>query len=232
MPWASRPAALSCSAASRAGSRIGAPLPVEGAGRQPRLASMTVTLLTASPSRRSGRAPSARLRPGPGPGSASWRGPRPAPSAAPSIPGRTARPAFRAGARARPGTWPPVEAVSSRSPRRTMAGTWKSHSGSTSSTLTSTPRRAGAGGQVARFAFRPGPPRTAAAGLPAASSETVVGSRRASTPASASRAARRSRSVALAGQADLQAHGIEDKGKHQALSRSREVCPADLKCKN
>src|SRR5579863_7770380 len=28
--------------------------------------------------------------------------------------------------RDRPGTWPPVEAVSSNSPRRTMAGTWKS----------------------------------------------------------------------------------------------------------
>src|SRR6185437_7052299 len=41
--------------------------------------------------------------------------------------------------RAKPGARPPVEAVRTRSPRRTMAGTWKSHSSGLSSTLTRIP---------------------------------------------------------------------------------------------
>src|SRR6185437_13850585 len=78
--------------------------------------------------------------------------------------------------RDRPGALPPVETVTTRSPRRTAAGTWKSQRSGTSSTLTRTPAwRASWARRAERSRSRPATNRTESGvrALSAASGATV-----------------------------------------------------------
>ena len=170
---------------------------------------MTVTL-TASPSPRQGRAPFRRLRQAEGPGCET--GPCPWPdrihSSQPFRPEAVSQDA-RAAPAPGPATVPPVEAVSSRSPWRTMAGTWKSQSGRTSSTLTSTPK---ARARPARWRASPsGRPATNRSWSGArTSSEASEDSRRVVDPRFGQKRRPARQRFAAARQAGLELQGVEN----------------------
>ncbi len=224
MPWALRLAALSSRPASRAFTKGSeAPLPVrsKARGTRPRLASMTVTIfgevgLTASSFLRSARAlfsetsevlrPAERQR-----ARAADRSSRRPVHSGPNVSASHSR-----RRRARPGTVPPVEAVINNSPRRTIAGTWKSHNGSTSSTLTRTPR---ARARPARCRASPSasPATNSSCRGARIASETSGDSSRASTPASARRAARRARASPCPTRPAFMVWGIKNDRQHSSL---------------
>ena len=217
MPCASRPWRPSCNIAQPRPDRwIGgaAARPVEDARRMPRLVSMTVTLRHSQPfsairsrtfvrnfgGRKPVRAPTGRA-----PRARSFS------RAVHSGPKLLRQPFAQRPRQAR--RRPPVEAVSSRSPRRTMAGTWKSQSGRTSSTLTSTPRRPGPGRPGARLRSPADRPRTGVAG-PRQRVGGIGGKQARFHPGLGQQGRAAGQGLARAGQADLDGMGIEDKGEH------------------